>query len=48
MGSMADGSTADDEDDAVADAVCWLSATCDRCGALVEGPSCWNCGAPRR
>jgi hypothetical protein len=33
-----DGSTGD---------VCWLAATCDECGALVEGGTCWNCGARR-
>jgi hypothetical protein len=38
---------ADDEDDGVGDAVCWLAATCEACGALVEGATCWNCGAPR-
>jgi len=37
----------DDEEDGVAESVCWLSATCGRCGALVEDATCWNCGAPR-
>ncbi len=41
------GCMADDEDDGVGDAVCWLAATCEACGALVEGATCWNCGAPR-
>ncbi|WP_400996763.1 hypothetical protein [Agromyces sp. GXQ0307] len=34
------------QDDRVGD-VCWLAATCDECGALVEGGTCWNCGARR-
>ena len=28
-------------------AVCWLAATCTSCGALIEGGTCWNCGARR-
>ena len=28
-------------------AVCWLAATCTECGALIEGGTCWNCGARR-
>ena len=28
-------------------AVCWLAATCAECGALIEGGTCWNCGARR-
>ena len=28
-------------------AVCCLSATCTDCGALIEGGTCWNCGARR-
>jgi hypothetical protein len=28
-------------------AVCWLAATCTACGALIEGGTCWNCGAHR-
>jgi hypothetical protein len=36
-----------DEESTVGDAVCWLSATCGECGALIEGAACWNCGAPR-
>jgi hypothetical protein len=28
-------------------AVCWLAATCTACGALIEGGTCWNCGARR-
>ena len=28
-------------------AVCWLAATCSECGALIEGGTCWNCGARR-
>ena len=27
--------------------VCWLAATCTECGALIEGGTCWNCGALR-
>jgi hypothetical protein len=29
------------------DPVCWLAETCPHCGALVEGATCWRCGAPR-
>jgi hypothetical protein len=36
-----------EEPDAVTGDVCWLAATCDVCGALVEGGVCWNCGARR-
>ena len=31
----------------VTGAVCWLAATCTECGALIEGGTCWNCGARR-
>jgi hypothetical protein len=41
------GCMADDEENDVLDAVCWLSATCESCGALVEDATCWNCGAAR-
>ncbi|BDZ55312.1 hypothetical protein [Agromyces marinus] len=42
-----DAPAPDDEQDGMPDAVCWLAATCDSCGALVEGGTCWNCGARR-
>ncbi|MCP2367342.1 hypothetical protein BCL57_001496 [Agromyces flavus] len=35
------------EQDGVTGDVCWLAATCTECGALVEGGTCWNCGARR-
>ena len=28
-------------------AVCWLEAVCTECGAMIEGGTCWNCGARR-
>jgi hypothetical protein len=42
-----DGGMREDENDTAGDAVCWISATCEGCGALVEDATCWNCGAPR-
>jgi hypothetical protein len=36
-----------EQDGATGDAVCWLAATCTECGALIEGGTCWNCGARR-
>ena len=35
------------DDVAVTGDVCWLAATCAECGALVEGGTCWSCGAHR-
>lgn len=35
------------QDEATMGAVCWLAATCVECGALIEGGTCWNCGARR-
>jgi hypothetical protein len=35
------------QDDVLDGAACWLAATCAECGALVEGSTCWNCGARR-
>ena len=37
----------DREQDGISGDVCWLAATCVECGALVEGGTCWNCGAAR-
>jgi hypothetical protein len=37
----------DPGEDGITGAVCWLAATCTECGALIEGATCWNCGARR-
>ena len=43
----AHASTDSAQDDATMGAVCWLAAVCTECGALIEGGTCWNCGARR-
>jgi hypothetical protein len=35
------------QDEPLIGAVCWLAAVCTECGALIEGGTCWNCGARR-
>jgi hypothetical protein len=45
--TVSDVGMSDDENDTAGDAVCWISATCESCGALVEDATCWNCGSPR-
>ena len=35
------------QDEFLDGAVCWLAGTCTECGALIEGGTCWNCGARR-